>query len=134
LIQTLWLLPFLDNFSQVFTETETLLNLFSGPIFFLPFFALWFISRGRWIGLGDGKLVIGIGWVLGFVGGLSAIVLAFWVGAIFSIGLIIYERLINNDSKTGLKSEIPFGPFLIIVFVIQFFIPIDVIGISYFLM
>ncbi|MGB2580760.1 MAG: prepilin peptidase [Minisyncoccia bacterium] len=36
-------------------------TLIAGPMLFFPFWALWFVSRGRWIGLGDGKLALGIG-------------------------------------------------------------------------
>jgi prepilin signal peptidase PulO-like enzyme (type II secretory pathway) len=131
LIQTLWLLPISENLSSVFTEPEIVFNLLAGPILFLPFFLLWFASGGRWIGLGDGKLVIGIGWFLGFVNGLSAITLAFWIGAVYSLGLIFTERVLLKNSKINLKTEIPFGPFLIIGLLIQFFFPVDVIGISY---
>jgi leader peptidase (prepilin peptidase)/N-methyltransferase len=134
LVQTLWLLPISENLTSVFNDMEVLLDVLAGPIFFMPFFLLWLISRGRWIGLGDGKLVIGIGWFLGFVHGLSAIILAFWIGALYSLCLIMAQRLFKHSDKLGLKSEIPFGPFLILGLLIQFFFPLDVVGISFFLM
>ncbi|HRY31040.1 MAG TPA: prepilin peptidase [Candidatus Paceibacterota bacterium] len=112
--------------------TISILNLLSGPILFLPFFALWLISSGRWIGLGDGKLALGIGWYLGFISGLSAVVLAFWIGAVFAVIFMLTERLRLGRKNITMKTEIPFAPFLIIGTIIEFFLRIDVIGIGIF--
>ncbi len=120
--------------NPIYSEYSTiyLFNLLSGLIMFTPFFILWLISSGRWIGLGDGKLALGIGWYLGFVNGLSAIILAFWVGAVFAIGLMLIERLNKDHKNITMKTEIPFAPFLIIGVLIEFFIRADVIGINLF--
>ncbi len=83
-------------------------NLIAGPVLFLPFFLLWYFSKGAWIGFGDAKLALGIGWFLGLTLGGSAIVYAFWIGAIFSVGVLIAEKHAN------MKTEIPFAPFLIL--------------------
>lgn len=99
-------------------------------ILFLPFYLLWRISNGTWIGLGDGKLAFGFGGFLGLVYGLSAIVLSFWIGALFAIGLMLFQRLRKNSNHITMKSEIPFGPFMIIAFLLVYFWKIDVIGIS----
>ncbi|MBI5077825.1 MAG: prepilin peptidase [Candidatus Yonathbacteria bacterium] len=97
-------------------------TLIAGPMLFFPFWALWFISRGRWLGLGDGKLALGIGWFLGATLGGSAIMLAFWIGAAYAL-LVMGVQKIFYHAKKGLsmKSEIPFGPFLILaVFIVYF--------------
>ena len=61
------------------------------------------------MGLGDAKLVLGIGWVLGLSAGISAIVLAFWIGAVASVAwMYIVFRKIKS------RYEIPFGPYLIL--------------------
>ena len=86
----------------------TLAALFSGPLFAVPFVLLWFFSKGRFMGLGDGKLVLGLGWMLGMTQGIFAIILAFWIGSI--VGLFV---LFLSKKKINMKTEIPFAPFLI---------------------
>jgi prepilin signal peptidase PulO-like enzyme (type II secretory pathway) len=70
------------------------------------FLAIVLISRGRWMGWGDPKLAFFMGLLLGFPNILVALFLAFFFGAIIGVGLIIAD-------KRTLKSEIPFGPFLV---------------------
>lgn len=101
-----------------------ILDLLAGPIMFLPFFLLWFFSGGRWMGLGDAKLAAGIGWFLGFVNAISAIVIGFWTGA--ALGIILL--LIWRSKKLTMKSEIPFAPFLILGLLLVYFFGFDVTG------
>ena len=100
----------------------------------IPFALLWLGSNGRWIGLGDAKLLFGMGALLGFSLGIGATVLAFWLGAIYSIVLMIYSKTRDKHRhRVGLRSEIPFAPFLILATIIVFFTHIDPLGISAFL-
>ncbi len=98
-------------------------TLIAGPMLFFPFWALWFVSKGCWLGLGDGKLALGIGWFLGATLGASAVMLAFWIGAAWALTLMAFQRLTLNfrGAKLSLQSEIPFGPFLILGVVIVYF-------------
>jgi leader peptidase (prepilin peptidase)/N-methyltransferase len=100
----------------------TILNLLSGPIVALPFVFIWLISKGSWMGLGDGKLVIGIGWLLGLGGAINAIILAFWISAVVSVAWLYYKY-----GKFKASVEIPFGPYLIIGMYIVLFFKITVI-------
>ncbi len=70
------------------------------------FFLIFLLSKGKWLGFGDVKLVFFMGLFLGFPKILIAIFLASFIGSI--IGLVLIAL-----GKKGLKSEIPFGPFLI---------------------
>ena len=70
------------------------------------FLAIVLISRGKWMGVGDIKLAFFMGLFLGFPNIIAALFLAFLIGAIIGLGLVIAGR------KT-LKSEVPFGPFLV---------------------
>ncbi|MEI6396650.1 MAG: prepilin peptidase [Candidatus Taylorbacteria bacterium] len=84
-------------------------QLLAGPIIALPFVLLWLVSRGNWMGLGDGKLMLGIGWLLGINGGVNAVVLAFWIGAVVSVVWLLYTH-----KKFKPRTEIPFGPYLVL--------------------
>ncbi len=70
------------------------------------FFLIFLISKGRAMGFGDVKLAVLMGLLLGFPNILTALFLAFFFGAIIGTILIVFE-------KKNLKSELPFGPFLI---------------------
>lgn len=71
------------------------------------FLLIFLISTGKWMGFGDVKFAVLMGLLLGFPNVLSALFLAFFFGAI--IGLITMAF-----KKKSFKSEMPFGPFLII--------------------
>jgi len=75
-----------------------------GAMFFL---IIVLVSRESWMGMGDVKLAILMGLLLGFPNILVSLFFAFLIGAIIGIGLIILK-------KKTLKSEVPFGPFLIL--------------------
>lgn len=82
---------------------------------FLFFFLIYFFSRGHAMGFGDAKLAFLISMFLEPLPLLIAFNAAFIIGAIYSIMLIAIGR------KT-LKSQIAFGPFLIIGTTIAFFV------------
>lgn len=109
---------------------EIIYSVLVGFEFFLPFFLLWFFSGGRWMGFGDAKLALGIGWFLGLWNGLAALVLAFWIGAAYSIAVLLLNklgivRLFFLLKNLTMKSEIPFAPFLILGVATAFFAGID---------
>lgn len=121
-----------------------LTNLIAGIVFFFFFFSLWFFSGGRWIGFGDAKLSIAVGFLLGLTYGTSALILAFWIGAAISIFLILFSNIYKKISSKAvrnnyllavaknltIKSEIPFAPFIILGTLIVFFVSIDILGLS----
>jgi prepilin signal peptidase PulO-like enzyme (type II secretory pathway) len=105
-------------------------QIIAGPILFLFFFFFWAVSRGKWMGLGDAKLALSVGWFLGLSKGIAAILLSFWIGAAITLLVMLGQRVfakINKASgtKLGMKSEIPFGPFIILGFVLVFLFSID---------
>lgn len=96
----------------------------SGPVLALPFALLWAVSRGKWMGLGDAKLVLGLGWMLGISAGVNAIIMAFWIAAVVSVTwlFVTYRRFKP-------RTEIPFGPYLIIGFYLVLLFGIQVLDV-----
>lgn len=90
-------------------HTSSYEALLAGPILALPFALLWLVSKGTWMGLGDAKLMLGIGWMLGISAGINALILSFWIAAALSVAwlFLVYK-------KFRAKTEIPFGPYLIL--------------------
>jgi prepilin signal peptidase PulO-like enzyme (type II secretory pathway) len=70
------------------------------------FLFIFLISRGKWLGFGDVKLGFLMGLFLSFPKILVSLFFAYLIGAIIGIGLILAK-------KKTLKSEVPFGPFLV---------------------
>ncbi len=130
-----WSFNFLALFSifvpSLAAPHSWLLAILAGPIAASPLFALWLFSRGQWMGLGDVKLALGIGWLLGHILGIVAVFFAFVVGAVVSVGILLpLPYLIRTLGITSLdklrggftmRSEIPFGPFLIFSCIIIWF-------------
>ena len=128
-----------DGFVYTFASV-TLLNLFiggsswfhvptlemfiAGPLLAIPFALLWAVSKGNWMGLGDAKLTLGIGWLLGVSAGINALVLAFWIAAVVSV---IWLLALHKKIKP--KVEIPFGPYLILGMYLVLLFHIQVIDI-----
>lgn len=116
-------------------------SLLLGGIFIcLPLFLLWFISKGLWMGFGDVKLALGIGFFLGLENGIYALVWSFWIGGFFSVILLsltkISQNLVNRgklsliSKRFTIKSEIPFGPFLVLGIFTAFFIKWDFLNLE----
>jgi len=89
-----------DNFRFLL---DSFLAAFLAAGFFL---IIVLVSKGKWMGAGDIKLAFLMGLFLGWPNILIALFSAFFIGAVVGVGLIIFK-------KKGLKSEIPFGPFLV---------------------
>ena len=70
------------------------------------FYALYVLTRGRGIGMGDVYLAPLYGLLLGYPRAIVGIVFSFWLGAIWGIGLILTKR-------KKLQSTLPFAPFMI---------------------
>lgn len=71
----------------------------------LPFFLVWWLSGGKWMGFGDIKLMLLIGAATGLTLVPVAVMLAVFGGGLFSVGLLLF-------TKKTLKSQVPFGTFL----------------------
>lgn len=119
--------------------SDVMLSMVAGISAAFFFWGLWFVSKGRWIGLGDAKLALPLGVIVGLGGVFSMVVLSFWIGAAISLVLLSLERL-SKRGKTRLhflsvpltiKSEVPFAPFLIIGFFLVALLHADIFDITY---
>jgi len=88
--------------------------LFAGLGAGLLFYLIYAVSRGKWLGFGDVKLVIFLGLFLGCPLTGLALFFSFIIGAIIGIGLIIFKG-------KGLKTQVPFAPFLVLGTFVSFF-------------
>lgn len=97
-----------------FDEPQILPYLLSAIGSFIFFGSIYFFTKGKGIGFGDAKLAIFMGLFLGWPKIVMAIYIAFIFGAMVAIiGMIL--------KKVTRKSQIAFGPFLILGTIIAWF-------------
>lgn len=82
-------------------------NLIGGFVAWLFFFCLVFFSKEKWMGWGDVYVGLIMGLILGWPSILFGLLLAFTIGSIYSVGIILLK-------KGDMKSEVPFVPFLVL--------------------
>ena len=97
----------------------SLSHILAGVLIPLPFVLIWIFSKGKLMGLGDPKLMAGIGFLLGISKGYTAVIISFWIGALFALSLMViqkifHKKLLKRGQKSIMKKEIPFAPFLIL--------------------
>ena len=90
--------------SSEFRIQNSILAGIGAAVFFL---LIVLITKGKGMGIGDIKLAFFMGLFLGYPAILVALFFSFLIGAIIGVILILLK-------KKTLKSEVPFGPFLII--------------------
>lgn len=131
LVYTTIILSFLVRLLSTSTGADWL----AGPVLFAFFALLWVITRGRAIGFGDSKLALAIGLLLGAANGYSAGVLAFWIGAVWGVALVLKSKLfplLRGGKPITIKSEIPFAPFLILGAWLSLIFNLDILHVSFF--
>ena len=88
---------------------------------FVPFYSIWAVSGGKWMGFGDVKFAAFMGVLLGPVGFGVALFVAVLSGTIVSIPLLV-------AGKKQLTSKIPFGTFLAIGTLISLWWSVQIIS------
>ena len=89
-------------------------HIFAAFIAVLFFGAIISLTKGKAMGLGDLKLVGALGLIFGWPDILMVLFLAFIIGAVFSVVLLIRK-------KKKIKEAVPFGPFLVVAASLTFF-------------
>ena len=118
-----FLLLFFETGNIIMAHVPTVFQILAGPLIAAPFAFFWWVSKGRWMGFGDAKLAIGMGFLLGVSGGITALMIAFWSGAIVSLILLLLKKY-----KFTMRSEIPFAPFLVLATCVTFIFSLDFIA------
>lgn len=83
------------------------MHIFAAFLIMLPMLAIYLGTSGNGLGFGDVKLAANMGLFLGVKGGLIALYWAFILGTVVGVLAMIVQ-------KKGMKSKIPFGPFLVL--------------------
>ena len=89
-------------------------GMLAGTVAFAFFFSMVAVSKEQWMGMGDAYLVILLGFIVGWPNILLALMLAFSLGALTGIALILAKK-----KKMG--SQLPFAPFLVLGTIITLF-------------
>jgi len=126
------------NFQTLQFAMPGMWTLLAGPLLALPLFLLSLISGGTWMGWGDSALELSLGWLLaasvGLSAGITALMLAFWIGAVVGVILMLLSRLLTFGSASAktpsrdgytIRSEIPFAPFLALGALLAHFFHVD---------
>ena len=107
---------FLPNLDLIFTQ-DIMLSLAGGIVGYLSIWLIIYlykqIRKKEGMGLGDAKLMAGIGFLFGW----QSIPLVLFVAAVLGL-LLVMPSLVAK--KKNLKSEIPFGPYIITAGLIYF--------------
>lgn len=85
------------------------------------FFLQFLVSKGKWVGGGDIRIGMLMGVILGWKLLLVALWIAYIIGAITGVGLLI-------SKKKGMKSEVAFGTFLSLATLITMLFGENIIG------
>ena len=114
-------IAFLYGTSNVAITIDMLLGMLAGGGIFLTITAIGGLIYGKEaMGLGDVKLMGALGLYFGLTNIVVISVLAFLIGAILGIALII-SKIKKSDEY------IPFGPFIVIATFISIFIPFEIL-------
>ena len=115
----LWSLFGFSFFLKLFYHSTEILkqiqnDIFSSLIVAFPIWLIYFLSKEGAMGLGDVYLAAILGFLLGWQKGFLTLYLAFALGGIIGLFLILFGR-------KKLKSKIAFGPFLVIGALVMLF-------------
>lgn len=112
---------FIYGFININIAINLLLGMFAGGGIFLLITLIGGLIAGKEaMGMGDVKLMGALGLFFGLQNIVLISVLAFLIGAIGSIAIMIIKR-------KGTDTYIPFGPFIVIASVITIFVPFSIL-------
>lgn len=102
------------SYTILLTEFSIQSLFISASIGYFFFYLQHFISKGKWVGLGDADLGLSIGLLFSPIQTIFTILQSYILGT-----LILIPTLLLKKDKYGLKSQIPFGPFLVLSLILS---------------
>ena len=96
----------------------TYLPILFGFMLALPYFLIAFLSKEKAMGMGDAWIAFPTGALLGsYLEVFSVFLLSFWNGLLVIMIIYIFQSL-KGKSNLGLKTQVPFLPFISLAYVI----------------
>lgn len=103
---------------KIIFKQDILGSLISGSVAFITFLLIYIISRGK-MGMGDCKYTAIIAFNFGYLFWLKSIIYASLIAIVVSLALLLLKKI---DRTT----PIPFVPFLVAGWILNYFIPLPV--------
>ena len=114
-------ITFIYGFSNVAIAIDMLLGMITGVTIFAIIALIGALFYGKdAMGLGDIKFIGALGLYVGFTNIITISMMAFLIGAIFGVILIILKRKKSDEYMS-------FGPFIVIATFISIFIPVEIV-------
>ena len=114
-------ITFIYGFSNVAIAIDMLLGMITGVAIFTIIALMGSLFYGKdAMGLGDIKFIGALGLYVGFTNIITISIMAFFIGAILGVILIIFKRKKSDEYMS-------FGPFIVIATFISIFIPVEIV-------
>ena len=118
------IITFIYGFSNVAITIDMLLGMITGVTIFAIIALIGGLFYGKEaMGLGDIKFIGALGLYVGFTNIITISMMAFLIGAILGVILIIFKRKKSDEYMS-------FGPFIVIATFISIFVPVEIVIIT----
>lgn len=115
------IITFIYGFSNVAITIDMLLGMITGVAIFTIIALIGSLFYGKdAMGLGDIKFIGALGLYVGFINIITISMMAFLIGAIWGVILIIFKRKKSDEYMS-------FGPFIVIATFISIFVPVEIV-------
>lgn len=115
------IITFIYGFSNVAITIDMLLGMITGVVIFAIIALIGSLFYGKdAMGLGDIKFIGALGLYVGFTNIITISMMAFLIGAICGIFLIIFKQKKSDEYMS-------FGPFIVMATVISIFVPVEIV-------
>ena len=115
--------------------------LLSGLLLALPFFLLWFCSRGKMMGLGDAKVAVSLGFLLSailspipiYIFTFSVFIFTFWIGLIGLVLYVLYRLIAKGSFSMRRDMHMPLIPSMVAAYFLVLLTEISFLDVTVFL-